>query len=163
MELLNKAGQGTFWRPHMSSLSVLDLTFASRSIVERVRNWRIIHGIGSDHYGILFSLEYQHSIQQERRARYNTRKAEWDRFQQSLTMSLSQDVLLSNSALQTLKKQTQRAQGKSFSLGVLGEPTTSSSELCELLDTTAESLTRVIQEAASLTIPLVSISSCLKL
>ena len=57
MELINNPGDGTFYRPHMERATVIDLTIASSRIASRVKDWQVMGDVGSDHFGILFTIE----------------------------------------------------------------------------------------------------------
>ena len=54
--LLNTPGEGTFYRPNLRQPSVLDLTLVTTSIESQINDWQILPDLGSDHYGILFTI-----------------------------------------------------------------------------------------------------------
>src|ERR1700709_512401 len=56
LNLLNTPGEGTFYRPHIAIPSTIDLTFATQGIVNKIIDWQILPDLGSDHFGILFTL-----------------------------------------------------------------------------------------------------------
>ncbi|RDL42413.1 uncharacterized protein BP5553_02392 [Venustampulla echinocandica] len=56
LELLNTPGIGTFFRPHMTRESVLDLTLVSPSLASKIQDWIVLPDLGSDHYGINFTI-----------------------------------------------------------------------------------------------------------
>ena len=88
LNLLNIPGEGTFYRPNMSIPSVLDLTLATQGIVNVVQDWQVLPDLGSDHFGVLFTIlsnnsnlpKQPNSILQ----RFNTKKANWEQFKTSL-------------------------------------------------------------------------------
>ena len=55
LHVLNNIGQGTFYRPHMATPSVIDLTLATSWSERYVQDWQTIP-TGSDHQGIIFSV-----------------------------------------------------------------------------------------------------------
>ena len=56
LSLLNTPGTGTFFRPNLTKESVLDLTLVTSSLISRITDWQTIPDLGSDHYGILFTV-----------------------------------------------------------------------------------------------------------
>jgi len=54
--LVNTPGVGTFFRPHLLRESVLDLTLATSPLVDRIQDWQTLPDLGSDHYGLLFTI-----------------------------------------------------------------------------------------------------------
>ena len=40
----------------METLSVLDLTFTTQGIVNKVEDWQVLPDLGSDHFGVLFTI-----------------------------------------------------------------------------------------------------------
>jgi len=54
--LVNTPGTSTFFRPNLERPSVLDLTFVSNTIANRVEDWQTLPDLGSNHLGILFSV-----------------------------------------------------------------------------------------------------------
>ena len=76
LNLLNTPGEGTFYRPHMAIPSVLDLTFATQGIVNYIIDWQIMPDLGSDHFGVLFTiLSNNSSTLPSTLLRFNTKKA----------------------------------------------------------------------------------------
>jgi hypothetical protein len=83
--LRNAPGTGTFYRPHMEALSVLDLTLTKGSLSRQELNWHTIE-IGSDHLAIGITIPAITSrlktfpvIQA-----YDTKKADWELFRSQL-------------------------------------------------------------------------------
>jgi Endonuclease-reverse transcriptase len=101
LSLLNTPGEGTFYRLHMSIPSVLDLTFATQGIVNKVIDWQIVPDLGSDHFGVLFTIIENNPINRPKsNQRYNTKLANWDLFKEALyTSSLELDSRLSINTL----------------------------------------------------------------
>src|SRR5882757_9218555 len=56
LRLLNKIGEGTFYRLNMSTPSVLDLSFTTSGIVTKIKDWQVLPDLGSDHFGVLFTI-----------------------------------------------------------------------------------------------------------
>ena len=54
--MLNTPGIGTFFRPNLARESVLDLTLATSSIANQVQDWQVLPEVGSDYYGLLFTI-----------------------------------------------------------------------------------------------------------
>ncbi|EDU41102.1 hypothetical protein PTRG_01664 [Pyrenophora tritici-repentis Pt-1C-BFP] len=57
LELLNTPGVGTFFRPHLSRETVLDLSLVTPDLASKATDWQTIPETGSDHYGLLFSIQ----------------------------------------------------------------------------------------------------------
>ena len=69
--------------------SVLDLTFATQGLVNQVEDWQILPDLGSDHFGVLFTITYTSSsisTSPLKVPRYNTKKANWVQFNKSLSI-----------------------------------------------------------------------------
>jgi endonuclease/exonuclease/phosphatase (EEP) superfamily protein YafD len=56
LELANQPGEATFFRPNLVRESVLDLTLTTRSLASYIENWQVLRDIGSDHFGVLFTI-----------------------------------------------------------------------------------------------------------
>ncbi len=90
LSLLNIIGEGTFYRTNMERPSVLDLTFATQGIYNKIENWQVMPDLGSDHFGILFTItssntsivNSSNSLSQD--LRFNTKLANWDKFNSNL-------------------------------------------------------------------------------
>ena len=88
LELLNTPGEGTFYRPNMAFPSVIDLSFASSSILNRVQDWQVLPDLGSDHFGVLFTIyNRQGTSNTSNISRFNTKKANWKLFKDLLKAS----------------------------------------------------------------------------
>src|SRR6201747_1731059 len=87
LNVLNTPGEGTFYRPHMAIPSVLDLTFATQGIVNYIIDWQIMPDLGSDHFGVLFTiLSNNSSTLPSALLRFNTKKANWVLFKENLNL-----------------------------------------------------------------------------
>jgi hypothetical protein len=77
LDLLNTLGIGTFFRPNMARESVLDLSFATRSLVGKIQDWQVITGLGSDHYRLLFTIKSstQENVPLLKALKFNTKLA----------------------------------------------------------------------------------------
>lgn len=161
LELVNSIGQGTFWRPNMSSPSVLDLTFASKACVDKIHSWKTIPEIGSDHSGLLFQYQYQQVHTEHTWPRLNTKKADWEKFSQHLSLALQQDPFLQSQDFQALERAAQEGDtGSDFSTSVLlGTDCLGTKETTPALERAASALTAVIQKAAIQAIPEATLSS----
>jgi ribonuclease HI len=82
LSLLNNPGEGTFYRPNMATPSVLDLTFASQGIVNKIEDWQILPDLGSDHFGVLFTIIIANNniSTSSSRSRFDTKRADWKLF-----------------------------------------------------------------------------------
>ncbi|EFQ89099.1 hypothetical protein PTT_14765, partial [Pyrenophora teres f. teres 0-1] len=56
LELLNTPGVGTFFRPHLSRETVLDLSLVTLDLASKATDWQTIPETGLDYYGLLFSI-----------------------------------------------------------------------------------------------------------
>ncbi|TVY32052.1 hypothetical protein LSUB1_G008687, partial [Lachnellula subtilissima] len=76
LALLNTPGIGTFHRSHMARPTNIDLTLAYRSIANHIQDWAIIEDIGSDHLGIVFTIQgSQIGLADPQTTRFNTKRA----------------------------------------------------------------------------------------
>jgi hypothetical protein len=77
----------------MATPSVLDLSFATRGIVNKIQDWQVLPDLGSDHFGILFTIcnpraRTRHSLPlKEDSSRFDTKKANWNLFKETLISS----------------------------------------------------------------------------
>ena len=124
LSLLNIPGEGTFYRLHISTPSVLDLTFATQGIVNKVIDWQIMPDLGSDHFGVLFIIIQGPTSYISTAQRYNTSLVNWE---------LSKETLIKETYNLSLK--------------------TSTSYQTNSLDTIANKFTSIIVKAADISIP----------
>jgi hypothetical protein len=82
LELLNTLGVGTFFRPHLAREPVLDLSLVTPDLASKATDWQITTETGSDHYGILFSIQTSNNQVDNpaNQPRFNTAKADWTTF-----------------------------------------------------------------------------------
>ncbi|KAH7554709.1 hypothetical protein BM1_07370 [Bipolaris maydis] len=145
LSLLNTPGTATFFRPHLSRETTLDLTIATPDLAAKVRDWQTTTETGSDHYGILFSIQTTKDLVNSptNQTRYNTKRADWDLFREELGKAIQ-----SNAALQSLDQihQPRKADSRNLLLG-------QDNKLKLQLDAIGEAITLVIQQAADKAIP----------
>ena len=98
LALLNTPGTGTFYRPNLARESVLDLTLATSSLASRIQDWQVLQEVGSDHYGLLFSITGTQASLVENpllQAKFNTSLADWSLFATSLKANSAKSPILS--------------------------------------------------------------------
>jgi hypothetical protein len=91
LHLINSPGSGTFFRPHLARESVLDLSFASSSLARRIQDWQVLPDLGSDHYGLLFSIPGTETVMVDSPLQpscFSTRLANWDLFATSTNINI---------------------------------------------------------------------------
>ena len=146
LTLINTPGTGTYFRPGLIRESVLDLTLATSSLASRILDWQVLPDLGSDHFGILFTVAgtqpnlVDNPTQQ---SRFNTALANWDLFATSLKANIVSSPLINS--IEFLELET-----KEQSLDLLQQRNPS---LVNLLDTVALELTDAIKQAAQSSIP----------
>ena len=146
LALINTPGTGTYFRPGLIRESVLDLTLATSSLASRILDWQVLPDLGSDHFGILFTVAgtrpnlVDNPTQQ---TRFNTALANWDLFATSLKANIVNSLLINSTEFLELETKEQ-------SLVLLQHQNRS---LVSLLDTVALELTNAIQYAAQSSIP----------
>ncbi|KAH7556799.1 hypothetical protein BM1_06233 [Bipolaris maydis] len=145
LSLLNTPGATTFFRPNMSRETTLDLSIATPDLEDKVKDWQITTEPGSDHHGILFSIQIIKDLVNNptSQTRYNTKKADWDLFREELDRAIQNNV-----ALQSINQihQPRKADSRNLLLG-------QDNELKLQLDTIGDAITLVIQQAADKAIP----------
>ena len=80
----------------MSIPSVLDLSFATSGIVTKIKDWQVLPDLGSDYFGILFTISKSTYSSSSNPVRFNTKKADWEKFKSYLTNSLENIPFLLN-------------------------------------------------------------------
>ncbi|PMD55380.1 uncharacterized protein K444DRAFT_538873, partial [Hyaloscypha bicolor E] len=88
LRLLNKPGEGIFYRPNISISSVLDLSFTTSRIVTKIKNWQVLLDLGSNYFGVLFTISKSTYSSSSNLVRFNTKKADWAKFISYLINSL---------------------------------------------------------------------------
>src|ERR1700722_13776078 len=102
LRLLNKIGEGTFYRLNMSIPSILDLSFATSGIVTKIKDWQVLPDLGSNHFGVLFTISKSTYSSSSNPVRFNTKKADWEKFTSYLINSLKNMPFSLNSINQEL-------------------------------------------------------------
>jgi ribonuclease HI len=103
--LINKPGKGTFFRPHMNQESILDLTFATPNLANKINNWLIIPNLGSDHFGLQYSINYSDSNLVNNPVQltgFDTKLANWDLFNITLQSELKNSQYLNSSEFENI-------------------------------------------------------------
>jgi len=61
----------------METPSVLDLTFATQGIVNRVKDWQVLLDLGLDYFGVLFTIisNSNNTSSTKSSIQFNTKKA----------------------------------------------------------------------------------------
>ena len=145
LSLLNTPGATTFFRSNMSRETTIDLSIATPDLEDKVKDWQITTEPGSDHHGILFSIQTTKDLVSNptSQTRYNTKRADWDLFREELGKAIQ-----SNPALQSLDQINQPRKADSRNL-LLGQD----KELKLQLEAIGTAITLVIQQAADRAIP----------
>ena len=132
----------------MTRESVIDLSLCSPNLESKIQDWQVLPTTGSDHQGILFSLQPQNANQVEsplQQPKYNCRKANWDLFNTHLA-----DAIKNNPILATLDLLPSPAKEDCRSL--LKEE---NQVLAAQLDQIGQALTDAIASATAASIPLI--------
>jgi hypothetical protein len=165
LELLNSPGVGTFFRPNLARKSVLDLSLVSGNLVELIDDRQVSPDLGSDHFGILFtirgtstSVDFDNS-----QTRFNTQLADWPLFTTTLSEEIAKSSILTGSILNQLstitKSSLQLLQNPDVEIGQIIENTSDSTLVTSFLDSAASALTSAITLAAKIAIPMQKASS----
>lgn len=146
LELLNTPGVGTFFRPHLAREPVLDLSLVTPDLARKATDWQVTTETGSDHYGVLFSIQTSSNNQIDNPAnqlRFNTAKANWPAFNKELERAIN-----NNSTLQQMNNlgDPRKADSKRILLK-------EDNELTKQLEDIGLAITQVIQSAANEAIP----------
>lgn len=153
LSLLNKPGEITFIRPNTTTLSILDLALVSQEISDRVQSFRINNAIASDHWGLQLHLHGKNRDWVDNpvhQSYYNTKKADWKLFGETINTSIYNSPLLKN--LST----TENPASTENSLKIIEEQNVL---LQANLDAIASALTEVITLAVDRVIPRAYIGS----
>ena len=81
----------------MKRETVLDLSFCTPNLEPEVHDWQTLPSAGSDHYSILFSLNFQHMDEVEsplQQPKFNCKKADWDLFNNELATAINKSQTL---------------------------------------------------------------------
>jgi hypothetical protein len=99
LALQNDPGKGTFFRSNMERESVIDLTLTTSPLASRVQDWQVLPDLGSDHFGILFSISGtsgELADNPTQTARYNTKLANWDLFSTCLRSNIAKSPTINS-------------------------------------------------------------------
>jgi len=80
LRILNTPQDLKTYRRHGMGESNIDITLASTSIYRSVRGWSVTDRIDSDHRTLEFTLSLKRSKTEKPGTRFNTEKADWDKF-----------------------------------------------------------------------------------
>ncbi|KAF7573993.1 hypothetical protein PtrM4_056160 [Pyrenophora tritici-repentis] len=154
LSLLNTPGTGTFFRPHLSRETVLDLSLATPDLADKAIDWQVTTETGSDHYGLLFSVQTNNNLVDNpiNQRKFNVKKADWPLFQLALS-----EAIQNNITLQDIGEINHPRKQDSKNL-ILEED----QELKSKLEEIGQAITQVIQIAADKAIPKVKIGPNLK-
>ena len=108
LELLNSIDIPTFFRPNTRSKSIIDLTFSSNYITNKVYNWDILEDkSGSDHeilsYSIIFNRDkatYSPPFKE-----YNLKEIDWILFNKRLKEKAKDNILFNSNFFISLKEE----------------------------------------------------------
>jgi hypothetical protein len=69
----------------------LDLTLASSSLANRIKDWQVLPDLGSDHFGLLFTVTRTgiKLAKNPSQLRFNTSLANWDLFSENLRSEIT--------------------------------------------------------------------------
>ena len=155
LSLLNTPGTGTFFRPNLSRESVLDLSLVTNSLSNKVIDWQTLPDLGSDHYGLLFTVQgSQTSLVDNpilQSIRYNTKLADWGLFSTSLKSNIVSNPTLSSTTFLGLRSSEALLKPESIALNFLNDQ---NRNLRAYLDQAAQELTNSIILAANTSIPI---------
>jgi exonuclease III len=160
LELINKPGETTFFRPNLIRESVLDLTLATKSIASYIEDWQVLREIGSDHFGILFIIRSSKDPQEEIhfREQFDTKQANWELFSTTLRPLLEKSTSLNSIEFTSLLSNKEKAKETLLSqLNSIDEGSqdflSSSSQIKIVLDNIASEFTEAILLATRASIP----------
>lgn len=147
--LLNTPGQGTFHRPNLNRETVIDLTFATSSMLENIKSWMVLPPIGSDHKPIMFTIQINSldEVLVENpilAKKFNTKRADWCKFKKKFNELVEEDIFLQSKIYNLPAYYTQE---------ITGSHSYNRTNTEHLLEKMANLLTKVIQEAAQASIP----------
>ena len=142
LSLLNKSG-GTFYRPNLTRESTIDLTFTSTNLVNKITDWAIIPNLGSDHYGITFTISNKRPIWVENPIQsigFNLKLANWELFTKTIQLEYKQCLILNSDEF------------KRFTLNPVDILVNQHQEI-ELLDSASKEFTDLVIKSAESSIP----------
>jgi hypothetical protein len=164
LELANEPGTATFFRPNLIRESVLDLTLATRSLATYIEDWQVLRDIGSDHFGILFSITSPKESQKEEgryfREQFDVKAANWKLFDSTFKSLLEGNTVLNSIEFNSLISNKEKARETLLSqLNPLEQRDgynllLSSTQIKDLLDKIAFQFTETLLLATKASIPL---------
>jgi hypothetical protein len=90
---------------------IIDLTFAIRGIVNQIQDWQVLPDLGSDYFGVLFTIAFKSPFNKSSlNSRFNIKKVDWNLFKNKLLENFnnfpysSYSLLYSNQELDLLAK-----------------------------------------------------------
>ena len=86
----------------MSISSILDLSFTTSKIVTKIKDQQVLLDLGSNYFGVLFTISKSTYSSSFTLVRFNTKKADWAKFISYLINSLNNMPFLLNSTNQEL-------------------------------------------------------------
>lgn len=151
LDLRNKPGEIT-WR-RVDSESVIDLAFTTPPVTDKCTFFTVNTDISSDHFGLQLDLAGDDSVLVENPAlqvRYNTNLADWEAFRSKLTQTARESHELNTPEFGN------HLVTEANSRDIIEE---NNDPLTNLLDKTAQALTKAITDAADMAIPRINPSA----
>ena len=78
----------------MSISSILDLSFITSEIVTKIKDQQVLLDLGSNYFGVLFTISKSTYSSSSNPVRFNTKKADWTKFISYLINSLENILFL---------------------------------------------------------------------
>jgi hypothetical protein len=122
------------------------LTFTTSTLTSRIEDWQILPDLGSDHFGILFTVTGTLTklvTDPTQQAHFNTEKANWELFASSLRSNIVNSTIVNSQEFTRILDTDYRTE--------LLE--NDDSPVTQLLDAAAADLTKAIASAARTSIP----------
>jgi hypothetical protein len=91
----------------MTRPSVIDLTITTKNIANQVTDWQILDSVGSDHFGIMFTINGTNPPYIEDAStitHFRTELANWDLFTTILKANIAKSTILCSDTLKNIKK-----------------------------------------------------------
>ena len=147
--LLNTPGTGTFYRRHIETPTVINLTLHTSSLIDKIQDWQTLPDLGSDHFAILFNIVYTSTTNASNTLfqRFNTKKADWNIFKSVLTDKIAKSPISAQIADLTFLNNTT----------ISRDPDTQ--RYHQKMDSMASTLTTAIIDASNASIPCISVST----
>lgn len=147
--LLNSPGEGTFFRPHMTRETVIDLSYSSSHMANRIDDWQILPSVGSDHKPIYFTIQTEQNAENlienpVTASKFNTKNADWIKFRDKFRSLIRESNFFSSETYKNLSL---------LNSTEWPEVMDRSPNIKNVLDLTAKNLTECIYLAAISSIP----------